>query len=355
MHLLNMEGKERAGQQDVAFLTIAMPTLNEEKYIRHALSSIIRQVEGLPAEILVLDGGSTDATRQIVREMAQAHPCVRLVENPKRLQSAALNLAASLASPRSSILLRADAHAAYPEHFVSACLKALKTSEAVSVVVPMRAAGRTCFQRAVAAAQNSLFGNGGSRHRNVGRSGFVEHGHHAAFDLAAFRRVGGYNESFTHNEDAEFDHRLGLAGERIYLCADAVVTYFPRESCKALARQYYNHGRGRARTLLLHRIRPKLRQLLPPAALIGSVGGLLLGTVHEAFLLAPLSYAGLCAGISVVQAIRGRDRCMLALGPAAMVMHASWAFGFLRTLIAHALRKLTGGSLVSEGFGARKA
>src|SRR5690606_34982659 len=140
----------------------------------------------------------------------------------------------------------------------------------------------------------------------------------------------GYDESFTHNEDAEFDHRLAQAGGRIFMCPAATVHYYPRESLTGLARQYHNHGRGRARTILKHGIRPRLRQLLPVGALIGSATGLALSPLHPAFLGLPLVYAGLCNGAAVLQAVRLRDRCVLAAGVAAMTMHLGWATGFLR-------------------------
>lgn len=319
------------------FVTVAVPTLNEEKHVRRCLESLLDQTDSASSEILVLDGGSTDATRAIVAEMARAHPHLRLIDNPKRVQSAAINLAATLASPRSRILVRADAHASYPKDFIRRCTDALLGSGAASTVVPMRTVGHGCFQRAVALAQNSLIGNGGARHRVGGHGGFVEHGHHAAFDLDTFRRLGGYDERFTHNEDAEFDHRLTAAGGRIFMCAEATVEYFPRERALALARQYYSHGRGRARTLLTHRARPRLRQLLPPAALVGSVGGLALGTLEPLFLAVPLAYVGVCNGVAVTQALRSRDRCILAAGFAAMIMHFSWAIGFLGMLSKAAL------------------
>ncbi len=65
------------------------------------------------------------------------------------------------------------------------------------MVVPLRTIGVTPLQRAIAAAQNSRLGNGGSAHRLGGISGYVSHGHHAIFDRREFLRVGGYDESFS--------------------------------------------------------------------------------------------------------------------------------------------------------------
>jgi succinoglycan biosynthesis protein ExoA len=240
-----------------------------------------------------------------------------------------MNLAARIASPRATVLLRADAHALYPPDYLAICVTALTKTGAASVVVPMMTVGDAGFQHAVAAAQNSLLGNGGSAHRRASPSQFIEHGHHAAFNRDFFLNVGGYNETFSHNEDAEYDHRVSLAGGRIWLCGDITLSYFPRRDPWGLAKQYFFHGAGRARTLLTHHIRPRLRQLLPLLILLGSLGGLLLTPVHLGFSLIPLGYCLACLGFGTSEALRRHDLWLLAVGPAAMIMHLSWATGFI--------------------------
>jgi succinoglycan biosynthesis protein ExoA len=314
-------------------VTIVVPALNEEAHIEACVESLVDQFYPGLIEIMVLDGGSTDATRAIVQRLARQHGIVRLIHNPGRLQSAACNLAARLAAPWSTVLVRADAHAVYQRHFVAACALSLQEKGATSVVVPMRTVGDKGLQRAVAAVQNSVLGNGGSAHRQAGRSGFVEHGHHAAFDLAFFRSVGGYDETFTHNEDAELDVRMAAAGGRIWMCGEATIDYIPRSRISALARQYFNHGKGRARTLLTHGLRPKPRQMLPLAMLFGCVGGLVAAPFWAPAALVPAGYAAACTAVGLVAALRARSLPFLAMGPVAMVMHLSWAVGVLHTAL----------------------
>lgn len=312
------------------FLTLAVPVLNEATYIGACLQGLLAQIDPALTEILVLDGGSTDDTCAIVRDVAAHFPCVRLVHNPKRLQSAACNLAARLADRRSSVLMRADAHALYPPGFVRACLAALAGSGAGSVVVPMHTKGAGGFQRAVAAAQNSRLGNGGAAHRAGTASGFVDHGHHAAFDLAAFRRIGGYDEDFSHNEDAEFDQRVARAGGRVWMCREAAITYFPRATPWQLAQQYARHGAGRARTLQRHRLLPRPRQMVPPAVLAASLASLAVAPIAPAALAVPALYVAACLAWGALAALRSRDPWLLATGVAAVIMHMAWSVGFLR-------------------------
>jgi succinoglycan biosynthesis protein ExoA len=330
-------------QTTLPFVTIVVPVLNEERYIEACLTSLLAQgndwADGSSYELLVMDGGSADRTRDIVAGMQSANTSIRWVDNPKRLQSAAMNLAARIASPRSTVLLRADAHAIYPPGFLAACVNELMQTGSSSVVVPMTTVGEAGFQRAVAATQNSLLGNGGSAHRRTGQSGPVDHGHHAAFDRNFFLTIGGYDETFSHNEDAEYDYRVRLAGGRVWMCSDAPVTYFPRRDPWGLARQYFSHGAGRARTLLSHHIRPRLRQLLPLVILAGCLGGLLLTAVDPRFAIVPLAYGLGCTAYAVGTSVRRRDSWLLAMGPAAMIMHLSWASGFIWKCLYIALQR----------------
>jgi succinoglycan biosynthesis protein ExoA len=316
------------------FVSIAVPTLNEEHYIGACLTSLIGQWPEDAYEILVIDGGSTDGTAQIVATFSQRHRMVTLISNPARVQSAAMNLAAQLAAPQATILLRADAHALYAQDFVSRCVVALLVTGATSVVVPMHTQARpdAFLQQSIAAAQSSRFGNGGAAHRVNAVSGFVEHGHHAAFDRRFFRSIGGYDEGFTHNEDAELDVRAIAAGGRIWMCAEAPVIYYPRDRLDRLAQQYFRHGGGRARTLRKHRLKPRPRQLVPVAALVGCTASLAAAPFIPMVASLALLYPAICLAWGMQLAVARRDPRLLAGGLALMTIHLFWALGFLAGL-----------------------
>jgi succinoglycan biosynthesis protein ExoA len=152
--------------------------------------------------------------------------------------------------------------------------------------------------------------------------------------------VGGYDESFTHNEDAELDIRLRNSGARLWLCAELAVTYFPRSSLRALARQYFNHGSGRAKTMLKHRRAPRLRQMLPLAVLgmnlLGAASAIGFGWLS---LVPSMLYGGACLIGGVCLAIVKRDLAACAAGPAAMIMHQSWAAGFSHRVVSSLLSR----------------
>ncbi|MCK0168470.1 glycosyltransferase [Jannaschia sp. S6380] len=335
MAVVETIARERAvppGVVEPAEVIVVVPTLNEASHIEACLTSLDR---GDPfmvdVRVVVADGGSTDRTRAIVADLARARPGLTLVDNPPRLQSAGINAAvAAEAGPDHRYLVRCDAHAVYPPGYVRRVAEALAARpDAASVASVLDAEGDGCFQRASAWVVDTPLGSGGSGHRGGARSGWVDHGHHAGFRLDWFRRVGGYDPSFSHNEDAEYDHRLGLAGGRVWLDAGLRTGYRVRPTARGLARQYWNYGRGRARTVRKHRMRPRLRQLIPAANLLGMVLALVVAPAWPPALIWPIAYLLALAMVSGVAALRLRSPCGLLAGPALAIMHNAWGAGFL--------------------------
>lgn len=313
-------------------LTI-IPCLNEATHIEALVNYLQQEAASTPMEIVIADGGSTDGTIEIIKRLAETHPNVHYLHNPKRIQSAAINLAVVTYGDKHDYLLRIDAHAHYPQGFCQSLKAEALATNAESVVVSMNTIGREGFQAAAATAQNSKLGNGGASHRLQASDGrFVDHGHHALMRIDAFKAVEGYDESFSHNEDAELDTRLRKAGFRIWLTGRTSMDYFPRSTASALFRQYRGYGRGRIRNLLKHRDRPKLRQMLPVAV----VPAILLLTVSPFYAIAALPFflwAIICLTYGSLLDYRTHAQPIIGLsGVAAMVMHTGWSLGFWQGL-----------------------
>lgn len=316
-----------------ADVLVVVPCLNEQEHLPGLLDALLRDARG--ALVVVVDGGSTDASRAIVAERAGRHANLHLLDNPQRIQSAGVNLAARRFGAGRRWLVRVDAHCDYPAGYVDRLKTAAAAKGADAVSVPMVSRGNGCFQVAAAAAQNSVLGTGGSPHRHLGKGRWVDHGHHALFDLMRFLAAGGYDEAFSHNEDAELDHRLRDRGARIWLEPSAAITYYPRASLRPLLRQYRNYGRGRARNLARHPDRMKLRQILPlgvvPAILLAPFG-LVLAALHPlalALVLPAMVWIGATLAAGAALGLRSRVPCAMGAGGAALVMHAGWGFGFV--------------------------
>jgi succinoglycan biosynthesis protein ExoA len=313
---------------------VVVPALNEAAHIRRVIEALHQDLPDGPAPLIVVaDGGSTDGTPDIVRALMADYPRLRLLDNPLRLQGAAINLAVRRFGGDADALVRCDAHADYPRGFVRDVLARLARPGVGAVVVAMDSVGDAGMRKAVAWLSDSWLGSGGSAHRAGTRSGFVDHGHHAGFWLRHFRAAGGYDETFAHNEDAELDCRQRALGVQIHLDADIRLGYRPRATLAALARQYFGYGRGRSRTVQRHRSSLRLRQFLVPAATSCIVAALLLAPLAPWLLALPVAYlAALLVGAGAL-AKRHHSATAWLAAPAAATMHFAWASGFLLGLL----------------------
>lgn len=319
---------------------IIIPCLNEAKHIEPLIEKLDPALDDLNARIVVADGGSTDGTREIVARISETDHRVILLDNPRRLQSAAINLAVSTFGRDYEYFIRIDAHGDYPDDYCQRLVEEAEETEADSVVVAMETVGFGIFQKATAFAQNSKLGNGGSKHREGAEGHWTDHGHHALMRVNAFETVGGYDETFSHNEDAELDYRLKKAGFGIWMTDKTRMIYYPRSSVKTLFRQYLGYGRGRAKNILKHGNMPKLRQMLPLAVVPVFIGAFL--AVLNWIAVIPFSlWAIACVGYGFWMAVGQRNPYGPLAALSAMVMHFAWSAGFWMELLSFRNRKVS--------------
>jgi len=111
------------------FLTIVIPMRNEEAYVGRCMDSILPQIQGRDdVEVLLVDGRSTDRTREIAAEYAARDGRIRVLDNPKRIVPTGMNLA--IREARGDAIMRLDCHAEYADDYVDACLRVLERTGA---------------------------------------------------------------------------------------------------------------------------------------------------------------------------------------------------------------------------------
>lgn len=319
-------------------LTILIPTRNEADFIERCLRALLEN--DYPAEkmeILILDGASDDDTRNIVERLAAEDPRIVLLDNPHRIISHAVNL--GVARSKGDIIVRVDGHALVAPDFLRQSAAALAAHpEAWCVGGPLVTESPTFVGRTIAGATSSPIGVGNAQFRLGNHEGPVDTIAFGAYHRWVFDRIGGFDEELVRNQDDHFNHRIIRAGGIIYMTPRIQSRYYARSSFRMLARQYYQFGFWRIRTLQKQDQLPAFRQIVPLlfvmtwAALLGLTAlwwpgryalaafgaayafGLLLGTVDLArrmgissALLAPLAFAILHFGYgfgSVVGLVR---------------------------------------------------
>jgi cellulose synthase/poly-beta-1,6-N-acetylglucosamine synthase-like glycosyltransferase len=287
-----------------------MPCLDEARFVENCLRSVLAQDWHADClEIIVSDGGSTDGTPDIVSRIAAEDPRVLLVRNPDRLQAPGMN--AAIRRARGDVIVRMDVHSVYAPDYVRKCVEVLERTGAENVGGAQRPLAETPFQRALCAALESPLGVGGAAYRSPLKEGYVDTVFLGAFQRRVFEDVGLYDPGAITNEDADLNQRIIAAGGRVYLSREIVVHYHPRESFRALARQYFRYGRGRARTLLKHGRLLSLRPVIPAALVATGVTLLATSSIQP---LTPFFFAAF-ASLTGVEAVRVGRKAGLALVP----------------------------------------
>lgn len=299
-------------------VTVAVPVLNEEAHLGACLDAIDRQTYPNVTQVLVVDGGSTDATRSIADRAG-----VRVLDNPARIQSAALNIA--LAEATGDVFVRVDGHCVIADDYVERCVSALESTGAALVGGGMKPVATTPMQKAVAAAMASPIGAGPARFHHSSTAAWTDTVYLGAARTETARAIGGYATDVGVNEDAEFAIRMKDVGG-VWFDPSIRSTYAPRPGLTAVARQFYRYGRSRAATVRRHPDSISLRQLAAPALVLG--------------MLSPwrrpvgLAYAGLVAA----WAVAGVGRRPASSGAVLPMMHLPWGVGFLIGLVGGAPR-----------------
>jgi glycosyltransferase involved in cell wall biosynthesis len=250
-------------------LSFVVPVRNEEEYIRECLQSLVEQsYAASDREIIVVDGWSSDRTRQIVEEIRRQHPQVRCLENPAGIVPTAMNI--GIRAAHGDVIIRADGHNVYPRDYAANCVKCLDDTGADNVGGPCVTvpADESFSARLVAAVLSSPFGVGNSKFRTSSKEGFVDTVPFGAFRREIFDRVGMYNEKLVRNQDNELNARIRKAGGKIYLSRALATRYHPVKNVLGLLKYAFKTSQWHFFTLRENRDSMSLRHLAPAVFLI---------------------------------------------------------------------------------------
>ena len=258
-------------------LTVVVPVRNEAARLPACLNAVAAQdlpPEGV--EVLVVDGGSSDGTVDVARAALAGHGWARAEVLHSVAGDRSSNLNLGLEEAAAPVLVRVDARSRIPRHYLRRCLALLDECRDVAVVGGRQravAVGDGAVEAGVARALNNRWGMGLARYRGGGRSGVADTVYLGAYRTAELRAVGGWRPELVVNEDFDLNRRLARFGA-VWFDAVLTVDYVPRTSLRALLRQYWAFGQGKARYWRISGDRPRPRQVVllaaPPAALAGA-------------------------------------------------------------------------------------
>ncbi|MEO6715443.1 MAG: glycosyltransferase family 2 protein [Mycobacteriales bacterium] len=311
-------------------ISVVIPCLNEVRHLPRLLASIAMQTVQ-PTEVIVVDGGSTDGTREWLE--AAARVGVRVIDNPERIVPVAMNRGITAAT--GELVARMDAHASYADDYLECLRRVLAERPAVAAAGGVyRMSGSGAWGEAIAAVLSRPVGLGGAAHRSGGPEGPVDHVGTGMYRRTALVEVDGFDPTMLANEDFELDHRLKLAGHTVWLTPRAEFTSFNRDRLGALRRQMWRYGWYKSRTLLMHPKSLRLRQLAPPSLIVGLV---VLAAVDIPVGMAAGAGYVLLAGGAGMHAARADGASLWRAAATVPVVHFAWGAGLLAGLVVNSV------------------
>ncbi len=308
-------------------MSVLIPTLNEEVHIVETVRCLQAQRLDQRVEFLFMDGRSDDATRSVLERLAGDDPRIRILDNPHRAIPFALNI--GLENARGEFVARMDAHTLYPRDYLARGLERLRRGDVQWVSGPQLPHGVGRWSRRIALALGTRLGIGGAAFRNARHEIDVDAGYTGIWRRETLLRHGGWDQRWPINEDGELAARIREAGGRIVCIPEMAAQYAPRDSLRALVRQYWRYGIYRAKTCRAHPESMRRSHLLPPALVLTLPIAALPG--GRASRLARVGIAAYLAALAATAASRlrvgVRDACWLPIVLA--TMHLSWGCGFL--------------------------
>lgn len=210
-------------------VTLIATVKDAAEHVGEFLDSVRGQTRP-PEEIVVVDGGSTDGTLELLRDSKD----ITFIESPGANIAHGRNLAIGHATHE--VIAVSDADCVLEPEWLERLTSALEDGAGVAMGF-YRPMPRSFFEACAAAV--SL-----PEPEEVDPNRFLPSSRSIAFTRDAFDRAGGYPEWLDIGEDMYLNHRFRDAGLRMDFVPGAVARWRPRPTLGATWRQYFAYAEG---------------------------------------------------------------------------------------------------------------
>lgn len=315
-------------------VSIIIPCRNEENFISRCLDSILaNNYPKEKMEILVVDGMSQDATREIVGTYIKKYPFIRIFDNPKRVTPSALNI--GIKSSLGAIVIRMDAHATYKEDYIVKSVTNLEKYHADNIggiweIFPQK---DTVMGRGIAKIMASYLGTGNAYYKiGIKKTKVVDTVPFGCYRKSLFDEIGFFNENLVRSQDMEFNIRLKKANKKVVIFPEIVGRYYVRSTLKSFFLHNFKDGIWSIYPLKFVKVSFKLRHYIPLIFVLLLASLFLLGMLSEIFLmlffLATAVYIIAILFVSFITSIEERDvRYLVSMPLAFFARHFGYGIG----------------------------
>ncbi len=309
-------------------LTVCFPVYNEVRFLDSLISSVI-ETEPVTKQIVLIDGGSTDGTIDLIKKWQNKYTNILLVNNPERFVSHGFNLAFN--QTQSKYIALMGAHAEYPSNYFRKGLELLDSGECDAVGGPLIQKGKTEKASVIAFCMSSKFGVGDTEFRTSKKRMYVDSVAMAIYNRKVFDKVGLFDEALVRNQDDEFHYRLNHFGFRILMEPEMESVYYVRDDLGSLWKQYFQYGLYKP--MVLNKIRSgiRLRHLVPGLFTLYLFTLPFFAWLHWIFVLPLILYFFLATIVLWKEFKKGNDILIGILS--FLTLHLAYGSGFLLGLI----------------------
>ena len=332
--------------QFVPVVSVVVAVLNEEDHIDELIRSILAQDIDDCMELLLIDGMSTDKTRERIalaaKECRLANRQIRVFDNPKRRSPYAFNI--GIREARGEYFCLFGAHASYESNYIRECLAVIRSSpDRVACGGLVHSLSDGSFQgNLIVDVLTNPFGSSKTSFRTQG-AGTVDNIPFPVLLVSDLRDAGGYDERLHRNEDNEMNGRLIGRGVELRITDATSASYYPVATVKKLVAYGRRNGWWNAKMVSLRLSGLRGRHFVPSGFVVGLIGAAVL-TCFGRGRLRGLGAAGLVGALgshvalgakatfSTTSETKGAAR--LLIPPLMLAFHLSYGYGTISYLFS---------------------
>lgn len=232
----------------ISFITTVF---NEEKTISLLMKSLISQTL-MPDEIIIVDAKSSDKTFSILldnkKKFYKQFPQINfLIFKEKGNRSIGRNFAIRKAN--SEIIVATDAGCVLHRDWIKNITEKFKNKNVDVVAGYYKSKAQNYFQKSLTPYILVM-------PDKVNTDNFLPATRSIAFRKNIWKKIGGFNKLYSHNEDYVFARKLKYSGASIFFAKNAIVYWIPRNTFKEAFIMFFRFAYGDAEAKIF---RPKVK------------------------------------------------------------------------------------------------
>jgi cellulose synthase/poly-beta-1,6-N-acetylglucosamine synthase-like glycosyltransferase len=223
-------------------ISLIVTTYNEEKTIGKLIDSIAKQSK-IPSEIIVVDGGSNDRTIEVLEKKLKTYKNKLYIKIINKIGNRSVGRNEAVNKASGDIILCTDAGCILDKDWIKNITKPFEDKSVDVVAGYYKGLSKNIFQKSlipyVLVMEDRI------------NNDFLPATRSMAFKKYAWKKVNGFNEKLSHNEDYDFANNLKKSKLKIVFAKNAIVYWVPRKNLKEAFIMFFRFALGDVQANLL--------------------------------------------------------------------------------------------------------